>query len=91
MEFCSSLKLLYYYTHRARLDYYLLCSTEKYYLVFWEEEDSVSVVPQACLAESKQPTVGEVCDVILRRKRYSGRISATGTVLGVVVSKYFYT
>ena len=44
----------------------------------------MSVVPEASLVDGERPTVGEVCDIMLRRKRYSGQISATGTVLGVV-------
>ena len=39
----------------------------------------MSVVPATCLADGKELAVGEVCDIMIGRKSYSGRISATGT------------
>ena len=64
----------------------LLCQTGKYHLVFWEEENSVSVVSMSNIPEGVQPVVGKSCDIVLQRKLYSGIIAATGTVLLVVHS-----
>ncbi len=50
----------------------------KCYLVFWEEENSVSVVPASSIVEREQAMVGERCDVLILRKRYPAKIAATG-------------
>lgn len=51
---------------------------ENYYLVFWEAENSVSVISASCIPEQEQAVVGEDCDVVIMRKRYSGRLAARG-------------
>ena len=45
-------------------------------LVFWEQEDSVSVVPSARVKGDL--IVGEECEVIIQQKAYCGRVTATG-------------
>ena len=53
-------------------------SVVKYYLVLWEEENSVSVVPATSVVDQERAIVGERCDVSILRKRYPARIAAEG-------------
>ena len=48
------------------------------YLVLWEEENSVSVVPACNVAKGRREAIGEYCDVMFKRKSYPGRVAAKG-------------
>ena len=45
-------------------------------LVYWPEEDCVSVVGGARVSGDQQ--VGSMCTVTIQRKTYSGRVAAAG-------------
>ena len=48
----------------------------EHYLVYWPEEDSVSVVPVENVQEKCE--VGKECEVKLGRKCYKGKVCAIG-------------
>ena len=65
----NALVLLYFLVH---------CYLELYYLVFWEEENSVTVVAASNIANGRQTAVEECCDVVYDLNSYVGRIAAKG-------------
>ena len=54
--------------------------TAPYYLIFWPEEDSVSVVIRSSIVGSDFDTldVGTECQVKQRSKLFSGKVAASG-------------
>ena len=61
------------------LVHFLVNHLDEYYLVLWEEENSVSVVSESNVAKGGGAAVGECCDVVWKRKCYLGRVAAKGT------------
>ena len=55
--------------------------TERFYLVYWIEEQSVSVHPQSELKEPRLEDCvkGASCTVAIRKKDYVGTIACRGT------------
>ena len=52
-----------------------------YLLVFWESENSVSVVSASSVSEGTQLVAGKTCKIRIRKKTYTGPIAETGTVV----------
>ena len=69
-----------YSTENAFMQSYFLvhCHLEQYYLIFWEEENSVTVVSASNIANGRQTVVGKCCDVVYNHKSYVGQIAAKG-------------
>ena len=50
-------------------------------LIYWDEEDSVSVCPEGSIDPSlKDITVGALCSVRIGTKRYNGELAAKGNL-----------
>ena len=58
------------------LTMYVSCVAGDYYLVYWPEEDSMSVVSIGSLRE--ECMVGEECEVKSGRTYFKGKVSAVG-------------
>ena len=56
--------------------YYVPFLEESYLLVYWEEEDAVSVI--ATHQVEGEPKQGELCKVKIKRKMYTGRVASIG-------------
>ena len=58
----------------------LLLFQECYVLIFWKDEDTVSVVKESDIIGAV-PGIGEVCEVKgYRNKTYSGQVAAIGMI-----------
>ena len=64
----------------------LACYIGRFHLVFWENENSVSVVSAANVLDGNEPAVGETAVVVIGQHRYPGLISATGTAWACMYS-----
>ena len=51
---------------------------ELWILVYWSDENSVSVHKEDEIKAVSTPDIGNECVVVFRGKRYTGRIAATG-------------
>ena len=49
-------------------------------LIYWLEEDSVTVMKIGALSSAANTDVGDSCEVTIRRKRYNGKMAGKGTV-----------
>lgn len=61
---------------------------EKYYLIFWKEEDTVSIhLDREVEADSK--SVGECCQVSFGKRQYEGLIASSGNSASVILYGWF--
>ena len=67
------------------IDVYCILSTyiERFFLVYWEEEEMVSVHPKRELLDGVG-TVGEWCTVFFQKKPFKGKVAAIGMYTFVV-------
>ena len=62
---------------RLHCVYTMPCSTERFCLIYWTEENSVTSVPRDKVMEA-EIEVGGACRVKQGRKMYNGKIAAIG-------------
>ena len=55
-----------------------LPSSERFFLVFWPEEDAVTTVAEGNVVNAEKLKVGESCNVKMGRKTYPGQIAMIG-------------
>ena len=55
---------------------YVAISTEQYCLVYWQDEDAVSVVSERTV---KDPKVGKIRYIVIKNKSYEGKVEAMST------------
>ena len=71
--------LLKYHVHPpwvlAEFMHFYAPHTGGFVLVYWPEE-CLSVIASSCVSDDH--TVGDMCEVTMQKKTYSGRIAATG-------------
>ena len=55
-------------------------SVERYFLIYWEEEECVNVVPANSIVKPSpnEAAVGSICQVKVARSVYRGKVAATG-------------
>ena len=54
---------------------------ERYFLVWWPEENKTSVLPERDILEGATATVGKPCVVSYGKATYSGNVAAIGRFL----------
>ena len=64
----------------------MLLVEETFVLVYWPEEDCVSVVPGARVSGDHQS--GTDCSVIIRKKEYTGQVAATGKCIRILTCRH---
>ena len=55
--------------------------TERFYLVFWPEENTYSMVPESKIIGEKEPPAGQMVKIKEGQKAYSGKVIAVGKKL----------
>ena len=59
------------------------CTTERYYLIFWPQEETYSIVQDSKLVEPKDPAIDEMVKVKEGGKVFVGKVAAAGSKVDV--------
>ena len=61
------------------LDLLFCCTTERYYLIFWPQEETYSIVQDSIVVEPKDPAVDDMVKMKEGGKVFVGKVAAVGS------------
>ena len=75
--FKSRKKVVQFFACQLSICTYIF-NVERYFLVWWPEEDKASVLPEHDILDGDSAAVGKSCVVSIGKATYVGKVSAIG-------------